>query len=276
MGLRISVRLAVASLWVTGLIFGRLTAGLHPQIPPAQIEGPPSAPPPAETQTIPQRPALSLEDRADIFMARKAYADAVACYYRALKQAGNSNPILWNKLGIAYQQQSNYRAARKAYNMAIRYKRDFPEPWNNLGTTYFLQDRHKKSVGYYRRALELNPDSPSFHMNLGTSYYRLKKYKEAIEEYRAALLLDPNVLSDRGTTGTVVQARSADAEYFFYLAKAFASLGRAEEAVRYLRRAFEDGFTNRKQLDEDPDFLTLSAYPAYVELRKNPPLAIRD
>ena len=224
-------------------------------------------------------PSLSLEDRADIFMARKAYADAADYYHRALRQAEVSpmaSATLWNKLGIAYQQQLDFGAARKAYQKAIRYRGNFSEAWNNLGTTYFLANKFRKSVKYYRQAIELNPDSASFHLNLGTSYYRIRKYKEAVDEYRQALSLDPNILTVHSSMGTVVQARGGDVDYYFYMAKVFASLGRIEEAVRYLRRAFEDGFKDVKRLDADPDFLKISKDPSYTALRSNPPVPIRD
>jgi tetratricopeptide (TPR) repeat protein len=223
-----------------------------------------------------QTKPLSMEERADIFMARKAYADAVDYYSRALRQSKQSDPVLWNKLGIAYQQQMNFNAARKAYKEAIRKRKDYPEPWNNLGTTYYLVNKFTKSVKYYRRAVLLSPTSASFHMNLGTSFYRMKKAKEAVDEYRQALTLDPNVLNERSTMGTVVEARGADVDYYFYMAKVFASLGRTEEAVRYLRRAFEDGFKEFQKLDADPDFLKISKDPSYVALRSNPPVAIKD
>jgi tetratricopeptide (TPR) repeat protein len=145
-----------------------------------------------------------------------------------------------------------------------------------MGTTYYLENRPKKSLKYYRQAIKLNPNSASFHLNLGSSLYRLKKIPPALEEYRAALALDPNVLTDRSALGTVVQARGADAKFFFYMAKVFASLGRADEAVRYLRRAFEDGFNDTKTLDQDKDFQKISEFPAYIELRANPPKAISD
>jgi tetratricopeptide (TPR) repeat protein len=236
-----------------------------------------AAPAPGQTQNIsPKRAVLTVEDRADILMARKSYADAADLYYRALKQSKFANALLWNKLGIAYQQQLNYNASRKAYNQAIRRHNDFPEAWNNLGTTYFMQNKFRKSIKYYLRALKLNPSSASFHVNLGTSYYHMKKYKDAVDEYRTALTIDPKVLAEHSTLGTVVQARAADVEYYFYLAKVFASLGRAEEAVRYLRRAFEDGFKDQKRIDEDPDFLKISQHPAYVELMKNRPVPIKE
>lgn len=230
----------------------------------------------ASTEQIAPQRVLSYEERADIFMARKSFADAVDFYTRALKQDNSRSAVLWNKLGIAYQQQLRYRPARKAYNEAIRRRQDFAEAWNNIGTVYYLQDRFHKSVKCYLQAIRLSPTSASFHLNLGTSYYHLRKIKEAVDEYRRALELDPNCLTERSATGTVVQARGADVDFYFYLAKVFASLGRVEDAVRYLRRAFEDGLQDRKRIDQDPDLKKISRDPAYVELMKNPPVAIKD
>jgi tetratricopeptide (TPR) repeat protein len=235
----------------------------------------------ATSGVIPQASAqqpqqLSLEERADIFMARKAYADAVDYYTRALRQSNQKDPELWNKLGIAYQQQMDFNASRKAYKEAIRHRQDYPEAWNNLGTTFYLTNKFTKSIKYYRKAIELRPGSASFRLNLGTAFYRMKRPKEAVNEYRQALMLDPNILNERSTMGTVVQARGSDVDYYFYMAKVFASLGRAEEAVRYLRRAFEDGFKEYKKLDQDADFLKISQDPSYIALRNNPPVSIKD
>lgn len=221
---------------------------------------------------------LTLEDRADIFMARKSYVDALDYYERALRKAPEkpASAKLWNKIGIAYQQEDQLGLARKAYKQALHFNDSMAEAWNNMGTTYFFEDKYKKSIKYYQHAIALEPNSPSFHVNLGTSYSHMKQYAEAVDEYRVALTLDPTVLAQFGGNGTVVQPREVDADYFFYLAKVFASLGRTPEAVRYLRRAFEEGFDNLKKLDADPDFLKISKDPTYSELRSNPPLAIKE
>jgi tetratricopeptide (TPR) repeat protein len=238
----------------------------------------PSAPSQPELNAQPpvQRNMLTLEERADIFMARKNYGDAIDQYYRALKQSNFSNATIWNKLGIAYQEELNYRGARKAYNEAIHRKKDFAEPWNNLGTTFFMQNKFRKSLKYYKRALELNPDSASFHLNLGTSYFHMKKIKQSVDEYRAALILDPNIFGERSLVGSVMQTRSTAPEFYFYLAKVFASLGRAEEAVRYLKRAFEDGFQDDKKVAEDPDLMKISQHPAFIQLMRDRPVPIKD
>ncbi len=261
------------------LILSAAVATGLPAPNPLRVENqlPQPAPPRPGTAGPRSVPAeLSLEERADIFMARKAYADATDFYHRALKKTGYTDAGLWNKLGIAYQQQMNYRAARNAYNQSIRRRKDYAAAWNNLGTVYFLENRYRKSLKQYERAVKLEPNSAPLHLNLGAAYNYLKKYPEAIEEYRAALQIDPNCLTEHSATGTIVQARGGDVEFYYYLAKVFASLGRSEEAVRYLRRAFEDGFKDHKKLQEDPDFQKISQTPAYVELMKNPPVPIRD
>jgi len=209
-------------------------------------------------------------------MARKSYEDAVDYYYRALKQAHFADAVLWDKLGMAYIHLQNFRAARKAYSQAMRYQKNYSVPLNNIGTTYYYQGKYGKSVKYYQRALKLNPESASYHLNLGVSYLHLKKYKESVEEYRTALTLDPNVFGERSASGTTIEVRGADPEYYFYLAKVFASLGRVDEAVHSLRRALEDGFKDRKRILNDPDFMKISQEPAYVELMNNPPVGIKD
>jgi tetratricopeptide (TPR) repeat protein len=243
---------------------------------PSLGEQAPSTTPALDTPQTKLDARISAEERADIFMARKSYADAVDYYVRALRQPGTSKAILWNKLGIAYQFQVDYRNARKAYKQAAKLQDGYAEPWNNLGTTYFLQGKFHSSVKYYMHAMALNPSSASFHMNLGASYTHMKKYPEAVDQYRQALILDPNVLTEHSTNAPSIQAHGADKEFYFYMAKVFASLGRVDDSLRYLRHALEDGFKDYKRLDEDPDFAKMSTVPEYVALRKNPPVSIPD
>jgi len=268
--LKSSLFFPAVALVLSTVCFGAQTflSADHPTAP-SQVQNP-----------EPRSPAtLTNEERADIFMARKSYSDAADYYSRALKQSSlpaHQSAVVWNKLGIAYQQLEEYTLATVAYKKSIKADAGFAEPLNNLGTTFYMQDKYKKSVKYYQRGIKLKPNIASFHVNMGTADYRLKRYKEAVDEYRAALTLDPDILTEHSPTGTVMQTRGADSKFFFYLAKSFAIVGRTDEAIRYLRRAFEDGFKDQKLLAEDPDFKKLNQNPAYLELIKNPPVPIRD
>jgi tetratricopeptide (TPR) repeat protein len=226
---------------------------------------------------------LSEEEWGDLYMARKTY-DAAIDHYSIAINSHNDSPqdkievaSLYNKMGICYQQKLDYGKARRAYDRAIRLDKNLAQAWNNLGTTYYLNHREKKSIKFYRRAINLNPQSASYHLNLGTAYFARKKYKQASNEYRTAIQLDPEVLRRNSTgAGTAVETRHVDAQYYFYLAKIFASVGNPVEAIRYLQHAMEEGFKDRKRILEDPDFQKISNDPAFVALMKNPPVAIKD
>lgn len=233
-------------------------------------------------QKIHQPASLTDEEWGDLYMTRKSYDAAIDRYSLAIKSQENSHQDkvviahLWNKIGICYQQKQDYGNARKAYKQAIRLQHDFARPWNNLGTSYYLNHRPKKSIKFYRHAIKLSPMIASYHLNLGTAYFARKKYKAATQEYRTAIQLDPDILTRNSREGTAVETRHTDAKFFFYLAKIYASTGNPGEAVRYLRRAMEEGFTNRKRILEDPDLQKINKDPAFVALMNNPPVAIKD
>ncbi len=264
--------LFAASLCLVTVALGGAAPAVAAVFSPEQAAPAAGASPPI----APQLRELTLEQRADIFMARKNYADAADYYYRALKLSNFKNPFLWNKLGIAFQQESKLHSARQAYTKAIHADTKFAEGWNNLGTVYYLEKKYGKSVQDYQRAIKLKSDTAAFHMNLGTSYYHQKKFDQAVEEYRTALRIDPKAAVSQSATGTTINAGAADVDFYFCLAKAFASTGNSEDAVRYLRRALEDGFSDTKRIEEDPDFKKISDYPAYIELMQHPPVAIKN
>jgi tetratricopeptide (TPR) repeat protein len=243
--------------------------------------GPPGQPVIGQQNEVPHG-TVTDEQRADILMARKQYTEAIASYSSLIKNSSASPQNkaevagLWNKMGICYQQELDYGKARKAYKEAIKSDRQFAPAWNNLGSSFYLEHRPKKSIKYYRHAIKLNPDSASFHMNLGTAYFARKKFKPAFQEYRTAIGLDPEILTRTSRRGTSVETRFADARFYFYMAKIYASFGKPNEAVNYLRRAMEEGFTKRKEILDDPDILKISKDPGFIALMKNPPVAIKD
>ena len=226
---------------------------------------------------------LSDEQWGDLYMVRKEYDNAIEFYAHAIKaqefssQSEKKIAILWNKTGICYQQKMDYEHAREVYKKAIKLDRTYAQPWNNMGSTYYLAGKPKKSIKFYRRAIKIDPEVASYHLNLGTAYFARKKYERATREYRTAIQIDPEVLArNPGSQGTTVETRYATAKFYFYLAKIYASVGEPNKAVRYLERAMEEGFNNRKRILEDPDIQKISKDPAFIALMKNPPVAIKE
>jgi tetratricopeptide (TPR) repeat protein len=210
---------------------------------------------------------LTPETRGDIFMARKMYREAVESF----REGSPKDPVLLNKTGIAYHQMMQLDAARKYYQEAVKAKPDYVEAINNIGTVYYAKKSFRRAIGWYRRALKLAPDNPrsaSIYMNLGTAEFSRKQYEKATEDYQVAMRLDPEVFEHHSTTGIMLEERSVEerAKYHFYVARLYAKTGRNELAVQYLRKALEEGYKDKKKLEDEPDFAGLKELPEFKEL----------
>ena len=204
---------------------------------------------------------LSPEERGDIFMARKMYREAI----EAFGEGSAKDPILRNKMGIANHQMLQLEGAKKYYEQAIKLKPDYAEAINNLGTIYYAQKNYRRAVSQYRKALKYQPDSASMHSNLGTAYFARHQMKEMNDEFQIALRLDPNVFEHHGSYGILLQERSVDdrAKFHYWMAALYAKDGRTELALQYLRKALEEGYKERKKLNEDPAFAAMRELPEF-------------
>lgn len=215
---------------------------------------------------------LSPEKRGDIMMARRAYRDAIEVYLQAPK---NEATVL-NKIGIAYHQIAQFDQAKKYYERAIKARRNYAEAYNNLGAVHYTNKSYRKAISNYKKALAINPNSASFHMNLGTAYFARKKDADAVKEYQTALALDPEVFEHRGNYGTVLEQRNTEerGKFYYTMAKLYAKSTREDRneiALRYLRRALEEGFKGKDKIAEEPDFAGLRELPEFKELLAHEP-----
>ena len=129
------------------------------------------------------KPNLTPETRGDIFMARKMYREAIDTF----REGSPKDPVLLNKIGIAYHQLMQLDNARKSYEQAVKLRSDYAEAINNLGTIYYARKSYRRAIGYYKRALKITPQSASIHSNLGTAYWARKQYPQAMESLRQML-----------------------------------------------------------------------------------------
>ncbi len=213
------------------------------------------------------KPVLSIETRGDIYMARKMYREAIDTF----REGSAKDPVLLNKIGIAYHQMMQLDSAKKSYEQALKLKPDYVEAMNNLGTIYYSRKSFRRAISWYNKALKHaggESKSASIYMNLGTAYFARKKYDKATEAYQAAMKLDPDVFERHGNVGVILEERSVEekAKYHFYLAKLYAKQGRNDLAMQYLRKCLEEGYKEKKKLEEEADFAALRDLPEFKEL----------
>lgn len=212
---------------------------------------------------------LSLEQRADLYMARKMFREAINTY----SQIQPMTAATLNKLGIAYQQQFDQQEARKCYERAIKADPKFSAAMNNLGTVFYMRRSYRRATKLYKRALALQPQSATIHINLAIVWLARHNDLEWERNLQMALDLDPGILERQGSSGVLIEERNTaeKAKFNFCLARLYARRGSSELALQYLRKAMECGFKDRKMLLDDRDFAEVRQLPQFDELMKNPP-----
>jgi tetratricopeptide (TPR) repeat protein len=207
-------------------------------------------------------PTVTLEERGDLYMVRKMYRDAIDTY----RAAGNT-AILWNKIGIAYHQLGELQAAKKSYERAVKLNKQYSDAINNVGTIFYAQKKYRTAISRYNKAISISPDSASFWSNLGTAYYARGKFEQMTKAYTRAIQLDPDVFETHGAVGTRMLDRSvADkARYHYEIARMYATAGKNELAIQYLRKALEEGFKEKEKL-QSKEFSALRETREYKDL----------
>ena len=234
----------------------------QPAASQAMLENTRSASPQATEAA--KTPSLTAEQKGDILMARKMYREAI----EAFSEGNPKDPILRNKTGIGYHQLLQLDKAQKCYEQAIKLKPSYHEAINNLGTVFYAKKNYRRAITQYRRALKISPDQASVHSNLGTAYFARNQVDLALTEFRTALQLDPDVFEHHSSYGVMLQERSvADRAKFHYsMATLYATQGRNDLAMQYLRKALEEGFKERKKIADEPAFAALVELPEFKQL----------
>lgn len=208
-----------------------------------------------QNQTPPMSPRQVAEMRAAILMARKEFSDA-AIAYQHLLETDPRNADFLNRTGMAYQELGQDDLAEHFYKKAMRADKKFSEAINNLGTVEYSRKRYGKAIKYYKKAIDASPQTAAVYSNLGYAYCAIKKYPAAMEVFGKAVALDPMIFEHRGSSGSVLQQRTAadSGELYFTIAKSYAKLGDAERVARYLKLARDGGYKNLLRVEKDPAF----------------------
>ncbi len=216
-----------------------------------------------EVATLPTTDTLSPQTQGDLLMVHRSYAAALEAYQRDPEKSA----VLWNKIGVAYHHMFALEQARKYYQRALAMNPKYPDALNNLAAVYHGQHEYRQAERTYKQALKYAPSSAITYCNLGTAYFAQEKYKPGMQAYHKALALNPHIF-DAGQV-QIIQETSSRRQLVavnYYLAKTYATEGKMDEALTYLRRALEAGFRDRKQLMKDKEFASLRATPEFHQL----------
>ena len=212
---------------------------------------------PTAVATADQKPKLTDEDLARLYLIRKQYREAQDLFHR-LTVEQPKNAVYWNELGISFHNQSELDPALRCYQKSTKLDSHYADALNNVGTIYYERQKYAKAIRAYKKAISLRQDFAAFYLNLGYAYFGKKDYEDSIAAFREALKIDPDTFdAARSRSGTIIQDRTVGSErarFYFLLAKSFAESGNVERCVIYLKKAREEGYKNIDTVRSDPSF----------------------
>ena len=223
---------------------------------------------PEQQASVQERKPLGLrqipvEQKADILMARGEYAAAIAAY----RQSNLKSAIVWNNIGMAYHHLFALDEARKAYQQALAINPRFAPASNNLAAVYYGQHDYSEAEHWYKKALKHTSESAVIYCNLGTAYFAEARYKQGVKAYRKAFSIDQQVFAPKQSAMVeAASSREQRIEMNYFVAATYARVGQQEQALNSLRKAMDEGFKDRKRLNEDKDFATLRSTPEFQHL----------
>ncbi len=226
----------------------------------------------------PDATAADLEKQGDQLRVEKLYLDASDYYHAALGKKPNDAKLL-NKIGITELMMQRYKEARKAFERAIHYDREFADAYNNLGVVLYEGKRYEPAIKQYQKAIAKDGNSASFYSNLGAAYFSKRDFNAAVTAYQHAMELDPEVFERTSRAGVQAQLPSPEdrARYDYTVAKLYAKMGFSDQSLEYLKKAMEAGYKDLSNVYKDVEFTELRKNPRFTELMAAAkPLVITD
>jgi Flp pilus assembly protein TadD len=207
--------------------------------------------------------------RADIFMVRKSFDDAVIEYKKAIALDRYDASVI-NRLGIAYHNLHKYRDSEQQYREVLRLRPNHIDAMNNLAVIDYIRGDYESALRRYRTALKLKPDSVTVMRNMGACLFALERWDEAVAIYQHALALRPDLFDPQpsGAGAQIQMNQQQGAMINFYLGKVFALRGDNDSAFSFLMKAVDYGFDNIKMLKEEEAFKGLVADERFDRLLK--------
>jgi len=188
-------------------------------------------------------------------------------------------------IGTLLTAQGKTGKAMAYYSKALTLDPDNIQLHNNIGNILAKQGRFDEAIKHYTRALEINPKQIITLNNMGNALLAIGKYDEAIRQYQAALSIDPkfkNALYNLAMVYAVKKdyAKSIDAfkriltlepknaVAAYDIACIYSRQNKKEEAVKWLKKAVDMGYNNRKMIKTDQDLENIRSTPYYKSLIK--------
>jgi tetratricopeptide (TPR) repeat protein len=218
---------------------------------------------------------------ATSFQRVPVWKDSLALFTDATAKSPSGSRI-WQMLGEVHRSLGNNEAARVAFERSLELKPVSTDALWSLAQFHTENGELDRGNDYLQRLLKINPEYVMGWATLGNQYLARKNYRKAGEMYNRALALQPDALEVRHLLGKLAvienkydEARShfnaieVDtrewklAENAYQLIRVESLAGRMDEAVVWLEKALQRGYSDYYTLNTNFEMNTLWNSPKF-------------
>ncbi len=164
---------------------------------------------PAQQKAFYERARKVFEHAIEVFPGyHDAYSQLGLTYYR--EEAAKPDP-----------KTRDYTKAMENYNLALKYKQNFPLVYSNMGIIFFESGQLDKAKEVYEKAVQYDPRMIDALRNLGAVNAMQKNFPDAIKWFKQGLEYDPE-----------------SAILNFYLGSAYRDSGQPELGKPFFEKAY--------------------------------------
>ena len=138
----------------------------------------------------------SLRLRADIQIAQKKFADAIATLQQAITLAPGDAQLIGG-LGRVYLQKRDFTSAEKELKAALQIDPNNLVYWKDLSSTYYLSGNCPATLATLDLIAKAEPPASGAWFIRALCYDKLHQFKPALESYEKFLALEQGKTSDQ-------------------------------------------------------------------------------
>jgi tetratricopeptide (TPR) repeat protein len=132
---------------------------------------------------------LAVLEKAGNLMNHDRFRDAVPLLEDILRRDA-TNPLIYEHLGICYEQLGQILKAARLYQEAIQNKADTDQTLVKLGEIFLRLGNKSRAIEFMEQAASLNPSDLKNLDNLSTVYFEMGRPEDAERVLRAILAQD--------------------------------------------------------------------------------------
>lgn len=166
-------------------------------------------------------------------LARKNKTAEATHTFNSILTEGYLPRELFNNFGVVNVMQNRLANSVRYFQEAVRIDPAFSEAYNNWGAMLLQAGKNSDALSCLQKAIQLKKD-PIFYNNMGILFAGMGKLEEALENHLEAYAID-----------------SQNQKTCYLIASIYAVKKDISKAEVFLKQAVDNGFSNRKLLEND-------------------------